>query len=188
MIMNHIHSARATIAAAEKGFTIIETLVAITVLMIAIAGPLVVASKGLFGADIAKDQMVASYLAQESMEAVKNLRDNNIYNGNDWLSGISNCSKSNACDASALDGVSNNPSVVSCVGAPCPIYIEANGYGHTAGSQTSMFTREFYIHDATSIAACASTDECGVTVEVSWNEGQIPYSIVLTSELTSSIR
>jgi prepilin-type N-terminal cleavage/methylation domain-containing protein len=175
---------------AQKGFTIIETLVAITVLMIAIAGPLVVASKGLFGADLAKDQLVASYLAQESMEAVKNIRDNNIYAGSDWLSGLSSYTYSNSGDASPLDGSSNNPSTISCVGAPCPLYHEANGYGHVAsGATASIYTRRFYVHDPTSrTAACASTDECGVTVEVYWNEANIVYSVVLTSEITSTIR
>jgi len=171
----------------QEGFTIVETLVAITVLMIAIAGPLVVASKGLFGADVSKDQMVASYLGQESMEAVKNIRDNNIYQGTNWLNGLSQCTKASPCDASALDGASQNPSITSCVGGPCIIYIEANGYGHTGG-QTSKFTRDFYIHDASSVASCASGDECGATVDVFWNEGAIPYSVSFTSEMTSSIR
>lgn len=174
----------------HKGFTIIETLVAISILMIAIAGPLVVASKGLFGADLAKDQLVASYLAQESMEAVKNIRDNNIYTGNDWLSGLSTYTFSSAGDASPLDGSSNNPSTVSCVGSPCTLYREASGYGHTStGATASIYTRRFYVHDPTSrTAACASTNECGVTVEVYWNEANVAYSVILTSEITSTIR
>jgi Tfp pilus assembly protein PilV len=56
----------------QKGFTIVETLVAVTILMISIAGPLTVANKGLLAAINAKDQMIASYLAQDAMEYVKN--------------------------------------------------------------------------------------------------------------------
>ncbi len=169
----------------KKGFTIVETLVAITVLMIAIAGPLVVASKGLFGASIAKNQMVASYLAQESMEVVKNTRDNNLYAGSSWLTGLSACTKSSPCDASAI----NSPSIAGCSGGPCRIYAEANGYGHTVGSnQASPFTRNFYLHDPLNTNNCASSEECGVTVEVYWNEGGIPYSVIMTSELTSTLR
>ena len=172
----------------KRGFTIVETLVAITVLMIAIAGPLVVASKGLFAADTARDQMAAVYLAQESMESVKNIRDNNLYAGNGWLTGMSQCTKNNPCDASAIDGVSQNPSIVSCPGGvPCPIYMQSAGYGHTSGT-ASIFSRYFYIHDATSVANCASGDECGVTVEVYWNERAVPYSVILTSQITSTIR
>ncbi len=174
----------------RKGFTIIETLVAITVLMIAVAGPLVVAGHGLFGARIAKDQMIASYLGQESMEAVKNIRDNNVYNGSNWLTSLSGCTLSAPCDASALDGSGQNPSLATCSGGPCQIYSEANGYGHTpgGGAQATIFTRRFYMHDPTGTGACASADECGATVEVYWNEGSIPYSVTFTSEITSTIR
>lgn len=173
----------------KKGFTIVETLVAITILMIAIAGPLVVASKGLFGAGLAKNQMAASYLAQESMEVVKNIRDNNLYQGSGWLTGISQCTRSSPCDGSAIDGSGQSPSIINCAGAPCPIYAEANGYGHVSGSNpVSPFTRHFYIHDALNTNNCASSDECGVTVEVYWSAGGVPYSVIMTSELTSSLR
>lgn len=176
-----------------RGFTIVETLVAISVLMIAIAGPLVVASKGLTGTNLSKDQMIAAYLAQESMEAVKNIRDNNLYNGYDWLSGLSSCTRNAPCDVSAIDGTSNNPSILSgCNGtSPCPIYLETNGYGHVngAGAVATKFSRYTYIHDTQTYAtACSSADECGVAVEVYWNEGNIPYNIVLRSQITSSIR
>lgn len=180
----------------KKGFTIVETLVAITILMIAIAGPLVVASKGLFGANLAKNQMTASYLAQESMEIVKNVRDNNLDSGLNWLNSLASCTFSAACDASAIDGVGTLPSIIPCLGGniggskPCPIYAETNGYGHTsgAGATATKFTRKFYIHAATGSGACTSDDECGVTVLVFWDEGTTPYTVVLTSEITSTAR
>ncbi|MCX6715954.1 MAG: prepilin-type N-terminal cleavage/methylation domain-containing protein, partial [Candidatus Taylorbacteria bacterium] len=111
--------------AEKRGFTIVETLVAITILMIAIAGPLVVASKSLFSSNLSKNQMVASYLAQESMEVVKNIRDNNLYLGQNWLQNgagsLSSCTKSNPCDASAIDGSGQGgqySSIVTCAGGP----------------------------------------------------------------------
>lgn len=174
---------------AQKGFTIIETLVAITILMIAIAGPLVVASKGLFSADLSKNQMTASYLAQESMEVIKNLRTVNIYQNLSWLSGMSSCTRTNPCDASALDTA--GPYITTCSGGnPCPLYVGSNGYVHSSagGARQSPFSRRFYIHDRTSIADCGSEGECGVTVEVYWLEGANQYSVIVTSEITSTPR
>jgi Tfp pilus assembly protein PilV len=52
----------------NSGFTIVETLVAITILMIAIAGPLTIAQKGLTASTYARDQMIASFLAQDGLE------------------------------------------------------------------------------------------------------------------------
>src|SRR6185369_6180494 len=70
----------------HSGFTIIETLVAIAILMIAIAGPLTVAQKGLTSSIYARDQMIASYLAQDAIEYVKNVRDSDKLAGQGWLS------------------------------------------------------------------------------------------------------
>ncbi len=65
--------------AGTKSFTLVETLMAVAVLMIAIAGPLVVANDGLVAALYAKDQSVATLLAQEGMEMVRNVKDQAIY-------------------------------------------------------------------------------------------------------------
>ncbi len=59
----------------KKGFTLIETLVAISILAIAIVAPMTLASKTLFTAQYAKDQMVATQLAQEAIEIVRAKRD-----------------------------------------------------------------------------------------------------------------
>ena len=59
----------------NKAFTLVEALVAISILMIAIAGPMTLAQKGLSTASLSKDQMIASFLAQDGIEAVKNIRD-----------------------------------------------------------------------------------------------------------------
>ena len=169
-----------------QGFTIVETLVAITVLMIAIAGPLVVASKGLFGALASKDQMIAAYLAQESMETIKNGRDNSEALGGGLLD--LPCTLTATCDASAVD--TNDQILQNCPMAPsvpagCQIYLGSNGYGHdsTDGSPT-LFTRYFYL----SVPPSGNSDEEIVTVVVDWNEGTTPYSISLSSELTNSVR
>ena len=49
----------------KKGFSLIETMVAIAILLIAIVGPMTLASNSLVASAIAKDQFIASFLAQE---------------------------------------------------------------------------------------------------------------------------
>jgi prepilin-type N-terminal cleavage/methylation domain-containing protein len=59
-----------------RGFTLIETFVAVTILAFAVAGPLFAASRAYVAASIARDQLTASYLAQEGIEYVRAMRDN----------------------------------------------------------------------------------------------------------------
>ncbi len=71
-----------------KGFTLLEVLVAISILIITITATFSAAQNGLSSAIEARDQVVAFYLAQEAVELVRNVRDENSLQGVNWLSGI----------------------------------------------------------------------------------------------------
>lgn len=58
-----------------KAFTLVETLVAVSIVTLAVTGPLVTASRTIVAAEIANDQITASYLAQEGIEYVRAMRD-----------------------------------------------------------------------------------------------------------------
>lgn len=80
----------------NKGFTLIESLVAISILSLSIAATFTAVQNGIQNSTIAKDQTTAFYLAQEAMEYIKNTRDENalysIQNPDtprNWLYGIS---------------------------------------------------------------------------------------------------
>lgn len=84
----------------QKGFTLIETLVAITVLLLVVVGPMTVAQKGIQNAYFATQQATAVFLSQEALEAVREYRDKDALevfhrtSGNtdtaDWASSL-NC-------------------------------------------------------------------------------------------------
>jgi prepilin-type N-terminal cleavage/methylation domain-containing protein len=50
----------------NRGFTLVETLVAVTVLLLVIVGPMTVAQKGIQNAYFANEQVTAVFLAQEA--------------------------------------------------------------------------------------------------------------------------
>src|SRR3989338_949042 len=62
----------------SPGFTLIETLVAISLLTIAIIAPMALTAQSLATAYYARDQITAFYMAQEAIEGVRALRDGQI--------------------------------------------------------------------------------------------------------------
>ncbi len=175
-----------------RGFTIIETLVAIAVLMIAIAGPLVIATKGLTSALYAKDQMIASFLARESMEVIRNKKANNTSTLlSDRLIDLvtsGNCDSSvNICDAGVNSSMADGIHIMNFCGLGpqkgCRLYYDnTKGYTHDSSFGTpTKFYRYYYIENTTT----RPNDESIVYVFVEWNEGTIPYQIKMTNQITN---
>ncbi len=74
----------------KRAFTLVETLVAIAVLVTSIVAPLSIAATSMFQARYSRDQIVATYLAQESVEMIRYVRDRNMMKAlagrtADWL-------------------------------------------------------------------------------------------------------
>lgn len=59
----------------NRGYSLVEVLIAITVLLIALVGPLTIAHSGLKRANFSKEQTQAIFLAQEGIEGVVKLRE-----------------------------------------------------------------------------------------------------------------
>jgi len=141
----------------NKGFTIIETLVAITILMIAIAGPLTVATKGYTSSLDAKNQSIAINLAQEGLEYLNNQKDNQNLG---W----------------GKDIPFFNNSDISYSG--CKIKTPCNFDRFITPSQS--FERKFYIEQFIS-----NPNQIAVNVEVAWRNGDVINSVTLEQILTN---
>jgi prepilin-type N-terminal cleavage/methylation domain-containing protein len=74
----------------KNGFTLVETIVAVTILVTAITGPMVLAASSLRATRDARNELIATHLAEESIEVLHNIRDNNItnYPSGSWLTSI----------------------------------------------------------------------------------------------------
>ncbi len=62
----------------RRAFTLVETLVAISIFTMSILGMISILASGVSDISYAKQKIVASYLAQEGIECVRNIRDNYI--------------------------------------------------------------------------------------------------------------
>lgn len=156
----------------RRGFSLVETLVAITMLAFALVGPLTVVSSSLVSSRYARDQVTAFSLAQEAVEYVRNVRDTNhmqIQKGNlarsSWLSGLSQCLDANNC---AIDVFANTIySATFCGLGSCPIRFSNGVYGYSSSWPDSIFTRTINIKTISGV-------EAAVYVTVSWKTGNLP--------------
>lgn len=157
-----------------KGFTLIETLVAISILILAVTGAFSAAQSGISSAIFSKDQIVAFYLAQEGVEYVRNMRDQNgldVDGTVGWLDGIAG--EDDPCEAGApcyIDAV--NDEILRCPGT-CPnIKLNENGfYTHQSGVDTK-FKREVKVETV------IPNQEVAITVTVTWSKGLVNREFV----------
>lgn len=170
----------------KKGFSFIETLVAITLLLTAVVAPLSLAQDGIVAARLAQDQIVAFYLGQEGIELVKNLRDHNRLNndsagqlGSPVNGNLAGCIVTGPNDASqhgcVIDAtnISNGNFVAQgCSGTCSAIRVRPEGkteYSYRpSGTVDSKYTRTIKVWYPN-----ASTQEAVVEVVVSWPFGKL---------------
>ena len=173
----------------NKGFTMVETLVAVAILMISIAGPLTIAQKGLLAAIYAKDQVVASFLAQDAMESIKNYRDFKVADiistggiSSDWLKIFTD----NGCAFGATCSINTIPTGAVSISAcgnptPCSIYLDNTGYGSSNTGKLTQFTRKFTILNQ-------DDKQATVKVTVEWFNGTVQNAVNLESQIFNITR
>lgn len=168
-----------------KGFTLVETLLAVLILAIAITGPLTIAAKGLQLTLISRDQVMAGALAQDALEYVHFVRDTNRLNNQDWLAGLdgvsnghttnqaggqATCTGGNYCTVDSLaDQVTYcGASLAAC--ASTYLYYNSSGGNYTY--QSSGNTRTIFSRTITVITPSAggNSGEADVRVVVQWKD------------------
>src|SRR3990172_8271235 len=162
----------------NKGFTLIETLVALVIFTTSIVGLISVTSTGVANTNYAKNKFIASYLAQEGVEMVRNIRDNSwLFGGaTPWadfldlnpVKGVGLCINSCQIDPETL-------TVSPCVDPDgCPLYYDytnsGDGFYTYTGSTPSVFRRKITV---AGIGQLSGNAEVSVTSVVSWTQGSV---------------
>jgi Tfp pilus assembly protein PilV len=169
----------------NKGFSLLETLLAIAILMIAVVGPMSLAWAALATANDEKNETIAAYLAQEAIEYVKNVRDTNTLGGvNSWLYIGPGATFDNTCGTSVSTACGidvNDRKIAACSAlnsqSPCTLKINNFGvYGYVTGNN-SIFTRRVSV----SLVKGGHNDERLITVTVSWKNRTLNRDLTVTN-------
>ncbi|NMB92488.1 MAG: hypothetical protein GYA31_02605, partial [Parcubacteria group bacterium] len=64
----------------KSGFTLVEALVALSILIVGIISGFILVTRALYDVAIIQDRLTASFLAQEGLEIVRQIRDTNYLN------------------------------------------------------------------------------------------------------------
>jgi len=182
------------------GFTLVETLVAISVFSLSIVGLMSVLANGISDMNYAKNKMVASYLAQEGIEYVRNVRDTYVLYGtdgsewSDFLNELTPCKDSlvNGCHINYsfekldISFLATNDVFQQCFlsgtnGDPCFLYYhDSTGkYDHQALGSYSGFRRVITY----SIDAGKNGDEIIVNSSVTWSKASKTYTVQTSASL-----
>ncbi|QQR82866.1 hypothetical protein IPJ70_02035 [Candidatus Campbellbacteria bacterium] len=165
----------------SAGFTFIETVVAIAVLVVSVVAPLSLASQGLRTARLARDQVIANYLGQEVVEFVRYRRDTNAINNTvDWLKGLEDCMDGSSC---AVD--IPNDTVISCsTKGACSFlqFKESTGtYGYSGNDKSGWADTKF--KRSVTITETTPDTEASITVTITWDDVLVHRTYVLHEKL-----
>lgn len=119
----------------KKGFSLIETFVAITILLIAVLGPMTLFSSVISDGIFAKNQVTAFYLAQEGLELAIAERNSEGPWWND-----TDCAQGCSISYTEQPGAILNPD-----GDGVLYYNEFGEYGHdSSDGEPSIFNRKIF--------------------------------------------
>lgn len=154
----------------KRGFTLLETIIAAFILVVGIGGAFSSISQTIAAASLVKDKFIASYLAQEGIEIVKNIRDGNWLEGANWNDGL-------APGDWEADYTSQTLSIYTPPGRPLRIDNTTGFYNYTSGTPTK-FRRRIQIESL-------DPDRIKVTVEIAWQERGRTQRFRVVSQITN---
>ncbi len=170
----------------SRGFTLVESLIAISILLIVVVGPIGLISDSLGQIYYARNQAIAINLAQEGIEVVRQKRDSNMISGAVWIDEISNGVY--IIDAGNV-GSGNSP-IIACgtCSEPQPIYIDVTKemYRQALSPSPGTFLETPFSRLITMGPGCTTTpasSQCKVTARVDWRKSDGKGSISVSSFL-----
>ncbi len=170
------------------GFTLVETIVAFGLLLAALVGPVSLITQGLVSAGAAKNKLIAAHLAQEGIELMHAVRDNNIScealdaaSPVEWNSAPGGTGALNGrYELDAFDTIplqcpnasqeipqTPRPSLINCSVSPRPLLLGSAGqYTYVSGAPTA-FSRCVHVCSPPNSGACQAFSGTDADADIS---------------------
>ena len=166
----------------EGGFTLIENIVAIIILLAVISFAFTISYNNTKHADLAKDQVVATFLVQDVFDYVIAQKKQNILGDDpsDWLDGFEDCQDNNGCSIDTSLALEN--AIRKCDGSGCKKLQQqttgnfADIYGHSG--EDTKFTRKVTIDEINQ-----DNIEAVVTIDISWKSGFLTKNFSMSTNI-----
>jgi type II secretory pathway pseudopilin PulG len=195
----------------NRAFTLVETLVAISIFSMSVLGLLSILASGISNTSYAKQKIVATYLAQEGIEYIRNMRDTYVLYDSDGQTGWNNfntkvaggvfhsvsiCATTNGCyinaDASTLNyTIPSSQAMTSitlpaCTDSTCsnaPLHYNSNTgiYGYTGVDGYAGVVSSGFSRKIQINQINANETEVFSTVY--WTQGSGNYSVTFSEDL-----
>ncbi|HBI33892.1 MAG TPA: hypothetical protein DEA43_02665 [Candidatus Moranbacteria bacterium] len=151
----------------KQGFSLVEVLISLLVLSIGISSVLFLMTANTKNSINAKNQIIASGLAQEGIELVRNLKDNNPAT---FTTDITTQNDYRIDYTFSYDAFRNSNNASN---AQKQLFLNGNGfYSHSNG--VGAISTKFYRKISVSIATVSLKKVATITSYVSWNDSGIP--------------
>lgn len=158
----------------QKGLTLVETTVALGILMIGVMASLILLISTFNFAERSEQEIVVVNLAREGIEAVRTLRNNNAvdlfsggYDGKNFIIDVD--------ENFNLDSEVGTSAIQEC--DQCILYLNNDRYLHNAAGAATNFRRMITIEDV-------SVSEKKVLSKVYWTLKGNSYEFLLETNLT----
>lgn len=182
------------------GFTLLETVVALGIIVTTVAGPMSLIVRGVLSSSFSKNKVTAVNLAQEGLELIRQVRENNIIC--DQLNGPSSWDwfkdptpPGNPIITAAVEADADATETISC-GAQSIItpkltvyaatklrFDPTTGFYRYGGAQETIFSRRIDIDQPSADGNIPASEQRDITVTVNWKERGFDKILVLKERM-----